>query len=104
MENEQEQNQTPNSEQNEQVNKPNNAQNLEQIPQEPTYCFGHKEDENIWESFLVNKLFAHRGLFDDETPENTLPAFAKAIEKGYAIELDIQPIADALYRAIRRWR
>jgi glycerophosphoryl diester phosphodiesterase len=35
---------------------------------------------------------AHRGLFDNEkdAPENTIPAFRKAVEAGYGIELDVQ--------------
>lgn len=56
--------------------------------------FGHKEDENIWDSFLTNKMFAHRGLYDKESPENSLSAFEKAIKNGYAIELDVNPIED----------
>lgn len=59
----------------------------------PEY-FGHKEDENIFDCFLTNKMFAHRGLWDKKNPENSLNAFKKAVEKGYGIELDISPIAD----------
>ena len=35
---------------------------------------------------------AHRGLYaqDQSVPENSLPAFAAAAEKGYGMELDIQ--------------
>ena len=35
---------------------------------------------------------AHRGLFDNgrDAPENTIPAFRKAVEAGYGIELDVQ--------------
>lgn len=39
--------------------------------------------------WLTEYLVAHRGLFDDEHPENSLGAFARAIEMGYAIELDV---------------
>ena len=42
----------------------------------------------------MNKMFAHRGFYDEDHPENTISAFEQAIEKGYGIELDIQPIAD----------
>lgn len=40
--------------------------------------------------------YAHRGLFnnDSEAPENSLPAFKKAVEKGYGIELDVQLTKD----------
>lgn len=38
------------------------------------------------------RSFAHRGLFDESQtrPENSLPAFAAAVEAGYGIELDVQ--------------
>lgn len=35
-----------------------------------------------------NKLIAHRGIHNSYVVENTLSAFFKCIEKGYAIELD----------------
>lgn len=34
--------------------------------------------------------YAHRGLHGDGIPENSLAAFALAVEKGYGIELDVQ--------------
>ena len=36
--------------------------------------------------------YAHRGLFDNasDAPENSLKAFAKAVEAGYGIEWDVQ--------------
>ena len=39
---------------------------------------------------------AHRGLHDRELgiPENSLPAFARAVEQGKAIELDLHATAD----------
>lgn len=48
----------------------------------------------IFNSWLVGQPIAHRGLHDKTTPENSLSAFKKAIEAGYAIELDVQSIAD----------
>lgn len=38
------------------------------------------------------RFYAHRGLHDNasEAPENSMPAFKKAVETGYGIELDIQ--------------
>lgn len=41
-------------------------------------------------------LYAHRGLHDNssDAPENTMPAFAKAMEAGFGIELDIQLTKD----------
>lgn len=50
--------------------------------------------ENIFDSWLVNTYIAHRGLHDEESPENSLSAFKKAIEKGYAIELDVRLLSD----------
>lgn len=40
--------------------------------------------------------YAHRGLFNNNTdaPENSIPAFKRAIEKGYGIELDVQLTKD----------
>lgn len=47
---------------------------------------------------LLNVLYAHRGLFDNKTdaPENSLPAFQKAVEEGYGIELDVQLSKDGI--------
>ena len=40
--------------------------------------------------------YAHRGLHDNESdaPENTMAAFAKAVDHGYGIELDVQLTKD----------
>ena len=47
---------------------------------------------------LYGVLYAHRGLFDNQTnaPENSLPAFRKAVEAGYGIELDVQLSKDGI--------
>ena len=38
---------------------------------------------------------AHRGLFNNkDIPENSLPAFQKAVDNGYGIELDVQITLD----------
>ncbi len=34
--------------------------------------------------------YAHRGLHDEDLPENSLPAFREAKQKGYGIELDVR--------------
>lgn len=39
--------------------------------------------------FLLNNLIAHRGWYDGQIPENSMPAFAKAVANGYLIELDV---------------
>ncbi len=40
------------------------------------------------------KYIAHRGFHGGDIKENTIPAFKKAIELGYGIELDIQLSSD----------
>lgn len=60
------------------------------------YCIkpntGRRQEMAVFEE----KYIAHRGLFDNETdrPENSLPAFRKAVECGYGIELDVQLTTD----------
>lgn len=50
--------------------------------------------EDIFNSWIVNKYIAHRGLHDNNRPENSLPAFRAAIEHEYVIELDVHPLED----------
>jgi glycerophosphoryl diester phosphodiesterase len=45
-------------------------------------------------SSFEGKVFAHRGMFGAENPENSLGAFKKAVENGYGIELDVQLSSD----------
>ncbi|MFW6017112.1 MAG: glycerophosphodiester phosphodiesterase family protein [bacterium] len=45
---------------------------------------------HIFNSWLINKPIAHRGLHGKNIPENSLLAFEKAISKGYSIEFDVQ--------------
>lgn len=49
---------------------------------------------DLFKSWLVETPIAHRGYWGKNTPENSLAAFLKTIEKGYAIELDVQLLAD----------
>ena len=46
--------------------------------------------------FLKNRIIAHRGYFDNSSgiPENSLPAFKKAVDFKYAIELDMHILKD----------
>lgn len=55
-------------------------------------CPRMKERPHI--AAFKGKVFAHRGMFGGENPENSLGAFAKAVENGYGIELDVQVSAD----------
>ncbi len=50
-------------------------------------------DKNYW---LFNVAIAHRGLFDETSPENTIPAFENAIKMGYAIETDVHMTTDGV--------
>ncbi len=45
---------------------------------------------------LPDVYYAHRGLYDNsgEAPENTLPAFERAVKAGYGIELDVRLTLD----------
>src|SRR6218665_2174268 len=49
------------------------------------------EDNLTW---LKDMPIAHRGLHGAGIPENSIPAFERAIERGYAIELDVQITQD----------
>lgn len=49
---------------------------------------------NIYDSWLCRKFIAHRGLHDETAPENSLLSFQRAIDKNYAIEFDVRPLAD----------
>ncbi len=42
------------------------------------------------------KRIAHRGLHGGDVVENTLPAFQRAVEQGYGVELDIQLSSDGV--------
>lgn len=49
---------------------------------------------DIFKTWLVETPIAHRGYHSKTAPENSMAAFAAAIEKGYAIELDVHLLAD----------
>ena len=49
---------------------------------------------NIFDSWIVKMPIAHRGLHNDELPENSLAAFENAINNKYAIELDLRITSD----------
>lgn len=48
---------------------------------------------SFYEKF-ANRSYAHRGLHDENMPENSLPAFQAAADEGYGIELDIHMCKD----------
>ena len=45
---------------------------------------------------FAGRNFAHRGYFgkDQRPPENSLPAFAAAVQNGYGMEMDVQFSSD----------
>lgn len=49
---------------------------------------------DIKNSWIIKSPIAHRGLHNEENPENTLGAFKRAIDAGYPIELDVTAIDD----------
>lgn len=48
-------------------------------------------DKNHW---LKTRFIAHRGLWDESAPENTLLSYQKAIDSGFAIEIDVYETLD----------
>lgn len=45
---------------------------------------------NPADSDALRNSYAHRGLWNGQAPENSMAAFANAVQKGYGIELDVQ--------------
>ena len=43
---------------------------------------------------LLNTPIAHRGLHDENIPENSIPAFQRAIDEGFNIEIDVHLTLD----------
>ncbi len=46
--------------------------------------------------WLLTRPIAHRGLWNDEVPENSLKAYKNAIEHGYPIEIDVHKSSDGV--------
>lgn len=44
--------------------------------------------------WVLSKPIAHRGLWTETFPENTLPAYENAAQNGYPIEMDVQMSVD----------
>ncbi len=49
---------------------------------------------NIYESWIVKSPIAHRGLFDEKSPENSLSAIKKAIKVKVPVEIDVTALDD----------
>lgn len=60
------------------------------------YCIAPNTGRKSQMIMFEKNYIAHRGLFDNQSdvPENSLPAFKKAVEYGYGIELDVQLTSD----------
>ena len=56
-------------------------------------AIGGRSRHSQWHT-LRGHVFAHRGLHNADRPENSLPAFKAAREKGYGIELDVHLLRD----------
>ena len=48
------------------------------------------------DSWIINLPIAHRGLHGNGAGENTRTAYARAIEAGYPIEMDVQLTKDGV--------
>ena len=48
----------------------------------------------LYHSWITSKVIAHRGLYTEGIPENSLSAFLNAAKNGYTIELDVQITSD----------
>ena len=49
---------------------------------------------NLYDTWLIKKPLSHRGMFNDEFPENTLGAFQNAVDHNFGCELDVQMTTD----------
>ncbi|MGN1162658.1 MAG: glycerophosphodiester phosphodiesterase family protein, partial [Christensenellales bacterium] len=49
---------------------------------------------DLFQTWLVEKYIAHRGLHNNNIAENSISAFKNAVENNYAIELDVHQISD----------
>lgn len=51
---------------------------------------------NIYDTWLVKSPIAHRGLFNEKCPENSIAAFKNAVKQNCPIELDVICLADGV--------
>lgn len=49
---------------------------------------------DLFNTWLVKKFIAHRGIHNESAPENSIGAFQNAIDKNCPFELDVQLISD----------
>ncbi len=53
--------------------------------------------------WLLAKPFAHRGLFNDARPENSLSAIDAAVSAGFPVEIDVQVTSDGRAVVFHDW-
>ena len=60
------------------------------------YCIRPNTSRRQEMAVFEKQYIAHRGLFDNKNgvPENSIPAFKRAVDQGYGIELDVQLTTD----------
>lgn len=49
---------------------------------------------NVFDTWIVKTPISHRGLHNDEIPENSIAAFENSAKHGYPIELDVRLLDD----------
>jgi glycerophosphoryl diester phosphodiesterase len=52
------------------------------------------ERQKPFAEWLFKSKIAHRGLHDGNCPENSIPAFQNAVDRGFNIETDLQVLKD----------
>ena len=58
-----------------------------------------KKDNNKNLDYLNKIRIAHRGLWNDENPENSVGSFRRCLDKGIPIELDVHILKDGTSHA-----
>lgn len=53
--------------------------------------------------WLLGKPFAHRGLYSDARPENSLAAIEEAVRAGFPVEIDVQVTSDGQAVVFHDW-
>ena len=51
---------------------------------------------SIYDTWIVKSPIAHRGLFDELNPENSLSAFKNAVKNNIPIEFDVVSTSDGV--------
>ena len=74
--------------------KPNTGRQEKMKPFEETYIAHRGLFDNGEDSMSVDNTSYNGGVNNNVVPENSIPAFEKAVEAGYGIELDVQTTSD----------